>query len=258
MLPHEANATIKSGLDFGVSNPRDLAKLEAAKEERRRTINPEPQGSRRKRLRDNALAMQWLVAQGGLTQETIDHFGFGLDKPYESPKTGKVYSDALTFPLRAPDCTMLAVFCKADVPGVTKNPKAVCWSSAKEESTSHASAGAFSSVIVCDMPDAWRTWQEVRKAGDSLSAQVIASTSIEAVPGEWSLPAFWDSWDAIYVATAADARGDRIAGSCIAPRASPCAASGRRPPPGATLSPPAPRPPTWSRRWPTRRRWRTA
>ncbi len=207
----EANATIKSGLDFGISNPRDLAKLEAAKEERRRAANLEAQGSRRKRLRDNAAAMEWLTVTGGLVQQTLDHFGFGLDKPYESPKTGLIYSDALTFPLRAPDGTQLAVFCKADVPGVTRNPKAACWSSAKEESTFHASAGPSPAVIVCDMPDLWRTWQEVRGAGDGLSAQVIASTGIEAVPKEWSSPAFWDSWDAIYVATAADARGDRIA-----------------------------------------------
>lgn len=207
----EANATIKSGLDFGISNPRDLAKLEAAKEERRRAANLEAQGSRRKRLRDNAAAMEWLTVTGGLAQETLDHFGFGLDKPYESPKTGKIYSDALTFPLRAPDGTQLAVFCKADVPGVTRNPKAACWSSGKEEATFHASAGAFPAVVVCDMPDVWRTWQEARRAGDGLSAQVIASTGIGAVPKEWSSPAFWDSWDAIYVATAADARGDRIA-----------------------------------------------
>ncbi len=208
---HEAQATIRSGLDFGIGSPRDLGKAEAAKEERRRAANLEAQGSRRKRLRDNAKAMAWLTKEGGLAQETLDHFGFGLEKPYESPRTKKVYADALTFPLRAADGTQLAIICKADVPGVTLNPKAACWSAAKEEVTFYASSGPSAAVLVCDMPDVWRLWQEARRAGGPVPTQAIASTGMDASPGEWSSPAFWDAWEGVYVATPGDARGDRIA-----------------------------------------------
>lgn len=207
----EAAATIRSGLDFGVANPRDLARVEAEKQDKARAANVEAQAARRKRLRDNPAAMAWLTGRLGLSQETADHFGFGLDKPYESPRTGKTYADALTFPLRGADGVPLAVICKAAVPDVTRNPRGSHWAASKEVATFHASADRSAAVIVCDMPELWRIWQEVRRVPGGLDAQVIASTSADALPKEWSSPAFWDAWEDVYVATPLIASGDRTA-----------------------------------------------
>jgi hypothetical protein len=208
---HEIEATLRSGLDFGVANPRSLEEVRSVREARRRAANHEAQAARRKRLRDNPAAMAWLTVEMGLEQDTLEHFGFGLDRPYESSKTAKVYADALTFPLRSADGTALSVICKANVPGVTRHPKAAWWSAAKEEATFHADAGEFAAVVVCDMPDLWRLWQELRRAGEAPVVQLVASTGAEDVPAEWSRPEFWDRWAVVHVATAADSRGDRVA-----------------------------------------------
>jgi hypothetical protein len=63
----EARATTKSGLDFGAASPRDMGKVQANKESRARAANAEAQASRRKRLRDNTAATEWLIEKCGLT-----------------------------------------------------------------------------------------------------------------------------------------------------------------------------------------------
>lgn len=209
----EIEKTLRSGLDYGASKPRRVEPVQTAQEDRRRAANVEAQAARRKRLRDNPQALAWLSGEIGLGQEAIDHFGFGLDKPYESPKTRKVYSDALTFPLRSRDGTQLSLICKADVPQVTRHPKAAWWAGAKAECTFYAGSCESRTVVVCDMPDLWRIWQELRADASSPEVQLIAATGIEAVPEEWASTAFWDRWDDLHVAAAADERGDRIAHS---------------------------------------------
>ncbi|WP_149536749.1 bifunctional DNA primase/polymerase [Siccirubricoccus phaeus] len=211
LLLHEIEATLRSGLNFGVANPRSLEGVGSAQEARRRAANHEAQAARRKRLRDNPAAMAWLTGEMRLEQGTLDHFAFGLDKPYESAKTGKVFADALTFPLRSADGTALSVICKANVPGVTRHPKAAWWSAAREAATFYAEPGEFAAVLVCDMPDLWRLWQDLRRGGERPDIQLVASSEVEATPAEWFRAEFWDRWSEIHVATAADARGDRVA-----------------------------------------------
>ncbi len=208
---HEIETTLRSGLDSGVANPRSLEQVGRAQNEIRRAANHEAQATRRKRLRDTPKALSWLTNDLGLRQATLDHFGFGLDKPYESAKTGKVYADALTFPLRSADGTPRSVICKANVPGVTRNPKAAWWSAAKDPVTFYAERGEFASVLVCDMPDLWCLWQAIRHGEERPDIQIIASSEVEAIPSEWSELGFWDRWGEVDVATAADARGDRVA-----------------------------------------------
>ena len=205
---HEAAATTRSGLDFGIANPRDMAAVAASQEDRKRAANVEAQASRRRRLADNAAAQAWLDEQG-LTRATIDHFGFGLDKPYQSPASGKTYSDALTFPLRAIDGTPVAAICKANIPGITAHPKGAYWTSSSSAGTFYAKAGAAPAVLICDMLDLWRCWQEV--GGAEATHQVIASTAAGGTPEEWAKATFWEAWDRIYVATPADPPGDNIA-----------------------------------------------
>ena len=185
-----------------------MAAVAAASEDRKRAANTEAQASRRKRLRDNASATGYLTIELGLTEKTTEHFGFGLDKPYTSPKTGKTYSDALTFPLRNAAGDRLSTICKADVPGITINPKGPWWSASKEPDTFYASTKGATSVLVCDMVDVWRLWQETAEAAP---IQILASTSDDSTPSEWSTPTFWDEWETIYVGTPAGLKGDRIA-----------------------------------------------
>jgi hypothetical protein len=207
----ETARTLRSGLGHGIANPRDVDRLRAA-DETRRAANHEAQMARQKRLRDNARACAWLSGPLGLQPRTVEHFGFGLEKPYESARTGNLYSDALTFPLRGADGTRLSVICKADVPGVTLMPRAPWWSSSKDVPTFYAAPQAGQRrVVVCDMPDLWRIWQELGGGEDAAAPQLVASASATEVPAEWSEAAFWDRWDGVIVATAATPRGEDVA-----------------------------------------------
>ncbi|MBK4723405.1 bifunctional DNA primase/polymerase [Azospirillum sp. YIM DDC1] len=197
----EIVATLKSGLDFGVARPRDLKNLGVVQREQKRPqANAEAQAVRRKRLRDNPLASEWL-ARLGLTAETVERFGFGLDQPYESPKTGKVYADSLTFPLRVADGTPVSTICKADIRGVTKNPKGALWSNGDPQTFYAEPQREQSAVLVLDMPDLWRLWQELQGTPAADRLQLIASSQDADLPSEWRKAEFWDRWRAIYVCT---------------------------------------------------------
>lgn len=211
LADEEIAKTLQSGLATGIASPRSLDSLQSVQDARRRVANQDAQAGRRRRLLDTPVAQEWLAGLC-LTQETVEHFGFGLDRPYESTKTGKVYADALTFPLRAADGSQLSIICKADIPGLTRFPKAAWWAAAKNDATFYAEAQTEQPrVVVCDMPDLWLLWQELRDGAAVPGVQMIASTGTHTTPAEWAQAAFWDSWSEIYVATAADARGERIA-----------------------------------------------
>ncbi|MFC3125122.1 bifunctional DNA primase/polymerase [Pseudoroseomonas globiformis] len=208
----EIQATLRSGLEHGISTPRNMDGVGTTSETRRRAVNHEAQMARRKRLQDNPKAVAWLTETNGLTRATLDHFGFGLDKPYQSRKTGKVYADALTFPLRGSDGTALGLICKAEVPGVTALARAAWWSAGTEDATFYATPQTGQgTVVVCDMPDLWRLWQELDAGDGGTAPQIVASSSAEGCPPEWDEPGFWDRWDEILVASPDDERGDALA-----------------------------------------------
>ena len=177
-------------LSFGTPESLPMTVGLAAHERPLRPANVEAQAARRRRLKVNANAMEWLSGACGLSAATVEHFGFGLDASYGSARTGQTAAHALTFPLLHRDGVQLATILKADVPGVTQSPKGAWWSSSKEEATFYANAGEpaeYAGVLVFDMPDAWRAWQEVQ-AGAALQMQVIASTAVDDTPREWSSP----------------------------------------------------------------------
>jgi hypothetical protein len=181
-------------------------------EEPLRPLNPDFHGKLRKRLRDNAEALQYL-SDRGLETPTIERFGLGLSTPYTSRKTELEQADALVYPVRSRDGKLYNKYGYYNIPGVTKNPTDKNGWMSGDVRTYYADAiGDQKSVFVCEgAKDIWRHWQALQGSPLASDLLLITSTHGSAFPEEWKNPAFWAKWETIFFGQDNDEAGNLVA-----------------------------------------------
>lgn len=177
-----------------------------------RPLNPDYHSTLRKRLRENAQAVEYLAGRG-LEAETINYFGLGLSAPYLNRKTGEEQRDALVYPIRGRDGKFINKYGYYNIPGVTQNPVDKNGWMAGEVRTYYAtSEEGKKSIFVCEgAKDVWRTWQalEGSELGDGLL--LVTSTHGTSFPDSWKDPSFWAKWENVYFGQDGDEAGDHVA-----------------------------------------------
>ncbi|MCW2236821.1 bifunctional DNA primase/polymerase [Azospirillum canadense] len=192
----EITRTVESGLGYGLARPRDLTTVVGRSQ---RPPNAEAQAVRQRRLADNPAALAFVTDGLGLDAETRRHFQLGLDPPYQSRKTGLTRADSLTIPIRSAEGAALGAFCRADIPGVTRNPRARLWSAGEPVTFFAYPQTAQTTAVVVDLLDLLRLWQECRAVPPAERPQFIASTGAERFPTAWGDPAFWQRWRRVVI-----------------------------------------------------------
>ncbi|WP_157451916.1 hypothetical protein [Deinococcus aquatilis] len=178
------------------------------------TANPRALDANKRRLMQQPEAQAYLRgAQCGLTQETIAHFQLGLTS-YTAKASGKVvYHDALSFPQLDSAGQARSRFLRSWIPDVTSGGKKKGdWASGEPSTYWVTPSTGRQSLLICEgAQDGWRLWQAVQ--GTPLAARlcIISPTHGSVIPEEWRAPAFWASWDAVYVGQGADEAGDLMA-----------------------------------------------
>jgi len=208
---HEAAAY----LGFSVGHPPVPAspkpKSTPKKAARLKRFNPEHNQRLRKRLWDNAAALEYLRGRG-LEDSTIEEFRLGLSTPYTTTD-GVVRQDALTYPVRLRDGTFASKYGYYTVPGVTQDPidqngwmkgSPLCYYAQK----SHR----HTAIFVCEgIKDVWRHWQALQEAGLADDILLVSSTHGAGLPEAWKDPDFWAQWDQVYMGQDNDEAGDQMA-----------------------------------------------
>ncbi|HEX8721818.1 MAG TPA: hypothetical protein VF736_14380 [Pyrinomonadaceae bacterium] len=178
----------------------------------RRPLNPEFHAARRRRLRENPDALRYL-SRRGLDAGTLDHFGLGLAEPYVGRGGGREHADALVYPLRGRDGRFYGKYAYYNIPGVTKNPfDPVGWMKGESRTYYSGPAEGVKGLFVCGgAKDLWRHWQGLQGSPLAFELLLVASTHGPALPEEWSDPAFWEPWEAVYFGHGNGEAGEREA-----------------------------------------------
>lgn len=177
-----------------------------------RPLNPDFHGTLRRRLRENAAALDYLSGRG-LTRETVDLFGLGLSAPYVSRRSSREQSDALVYPVKGRDGRLYNKYGYYNIPGVTRNPvDGNGWMSGVVRTYYSDEARGRKILFVCEgAKDVWRHWQALRGTPFADNLLLITSTHGSAFPEEWRDPAFWSHWEAVYFGHDNDEAGEHMA-----------------------------------------------
>ena len=166
-------------------------------------MNEENNAKNRRRLRDNAPAMEYLQKTRGFGQRTIERFKLGLSAPYIKDDV-LVHSNALTAPLVGFDGRFYKKYVNYAVPGVTEDNR-----DKPQRAWSPGSARAYYSgdsrekrwIFICDgLKDLWALSQLLE--GSDLDEQITFASSTnggQGVPAEWKDPAFWQRYEHVFL-----------------------------------------------------------
>lgn len=147
----------------------------------------------RSNLRRNPAAMAEL-GRLGIEPATVETFGIGLREPARRAD-GRVVDGVLSYSLLEGDGRRR--FGCVALDGITSNAEhAVAWSAGRPATVRWCVGRDI--AIVCGSPvHAWQLGQAAERAG--LAITTLASSQPNAVPAEWSDPAFWSA-DRVIVA----------------------------------------------------------
>lgn len=165
-------------------------------------MNEENNLKARRRLRDNAAAVDYLLETRGYTAKTIERFKLGLSEPYK--KDGEVvHAYALAAPLLGLDGNFYKKYVNYAIPGVTEDnrpKKQKAWSPGEARAYYNGDARAKRWLFVCDgLKDLWALHQllEGTKLIDQL-ALVSSTNGGGGMPAEWKAPAYWERFEQVF------------------------------------------------------------
>lgn len=171
---------------------------------------------------DDALA--WLRGRQ-LATKTIEHFRLGLYSHTPKHQKGLSYRNALSFPLFSHDGQARGRYLNSRIPGVTigvdedlpEEKRRKDWASGKAGTYWATPSEGRQDLLIVEGPrDAWRIWQQLQDTELDGRLAIITSTHGSAIPQDWHNPAFFTSWNYVYLGQDADETGDALANKVAA------------------------------------------
>lgn len=228
--PHYADFLVA----MGILNPDDAAKVKSSKANMQVAavsvqaqkvqadigrMNADNNARGRRRLADNAKAMEYLTKTRGYTRATVEKFKLTLSEPYD--KDGKqVHAYALAAPLVGVDGHFYKKYVNYAMPGVTVDNREKpqrAWSPGGARVYYNADARSKRWLFVCDgLKDVWALHQLLE--GSPLMGQLALVSSTNGgggFPADWRRPDYWDRFDLVFAGhdnDKADALSGRRAG----------------------------------------------
>lgn len=167
-------------------------------------MNEDNNARGRRRLLENATAIQYLQDVRGFSESTITRFKLGLSEPYE--KDGQqVHAYALAAPLIGFDGRFYKKYVNYALPGVTidnREKKQRAWSPGPARAYYNADARKKTFLFVCDgLKDVWALSQLIKSSPelDASVALVSSTNGGQGIPEEWKHPDFWSGWDKVFL-----------------------------------------------------------
>lgn len=156
----------------------------------------------RKRLRDNADAMNYLLTVRGFTLKTIERFKLGLSESYVKDDL-EVHASALAAPLIGFDGRFYKKYVNYVIPGVTVDNRQKpqrAWSPGNARAYYNGRTQGKPWLFICDgLKDVWALSQFLE--GSDLDASLVVASSTnggQGVPEDWRTPEFWEQWENVF------------------------------------------------------------
>lgn len=178
-----------------------VQKVQEAKAELGR-MNEENNIKARRRLRDNAAAVAYLLETRGYTTKTVDRFKLGLSEPYK--KDGAVvHANALAAPLLGVDGNFYKKYVNYAIPGVTEDnrpKKQKAWSPGEARAYYNGDARSKRWLFVCDgLKDLWALHQLLDGTELLEHMALVSSTNGGGgMPAEWKEAAYWERFEHVF------------------------------------------------------------
>lgn len=165
-------------------------------------MNEENNAKSRRRLRDNAAAVAYLMETRGYSEKTIERFKLGLSEPYK--KDGAtVHANALAAPLLGVDGCFYKKYVNYAIPGVTEDnrpKKQKAWSPGEARAYYNGDARTKRWLFVCDgLKDLWALHQLLEGSELLEHLALVSSTNGGGgIPAEWKEPAYWERFEHVF------------------------------------------------------------
>lgn len=165
-------------------------------------MNEENNLKARRRLRDHAAAVAYLLETRGYAPSTLERFKLGLSEPYK--KDGAVvHANALAAPLVGVDGNFYKKYVNYAIPGVTEDnrpKKQKAWSPGEARAYYNGDARSKRWLFVCDgLKDLWALHQLLEGSGLLDQLALVSSTNGGGgMPAEWKDPAYWERFEHVF------------------------------------------------------------
>jgi hypothetical protein len=190
-----------SAAPVAMAKARQVQSVQVAKADLGR-MNEENNAKGRRRLRENAAAMDYLVKVRGYTLATIERFKMGLSEPYE--KDGKrIHAKALAAPLLGVDGNFYKKYVNYAIPGVTednRDKQQKAWSPGDARAYYNGDSRTKPWLFVCDgLKDLWALHQLLDGSDLANKLALVSSTNGGGgMPAEWKSPEYWERFEHVF------------------------------------------------------------
>jgi len=178
-----------------------------------RKMNSESLARQKNQLAKHPDALKWLAIKLGLTKSTINEFSLGLPFKEYTGRDGILRTRALVAPIRSRDGSFYKKNIYLNIPDITVNPiHETQWVASGMTAKTYYSQSTGANkylVIVDNLKDLWRLWQELKNYSLIDDYLIICSSHQHIIPDEWTID-FFSRYERVYLAHSDTSNNDNV------------------------------------------------